>query len=113
MKKNSWTITMLLASSLAAFAAADPMLPQRIYAVANCECNVYFDNLVPDGFPGDEDNGTMALWYVFGVLGFYTFCPGKPEFVKGRKQVKRAFLCGREIDADSFDGNIIPYSALV
>lgn len=66
-----------------------------------------------DGFPGDEDNGTMALWYVFGVLGFYPFCPGKPEFVKGRKQVKRAFLCGREIDADSFDGNIIPYSALV
>ena len=66
-----------------------------------------------DGFPGDEDNGTMALWYVFGVLGFYPFCPGKPEFVKGRKQVRRAFLCGREIDADSFEGNIIPYSALV
>ena len=66
-----------------------------------------------DGFPGDEDNGTMALWYVFSVLGFYPFCPGKPEFVKGKKQVKRAFLCGRDIDADSFEGNIIPYSALV
>lgn len=53
MKKNSWTITMLLASSLTAFAAAAPMLPLRIYAVADCECNVYFDNLVPDGFPGE------------------------------------------------------------
>lgn len=65
-----------------------------------------------DGFPGDEDNGSMALWYVFGVLGFYPFCPGKPEFVKGKKQVKKAFLYGKEIDADSFKGSTIPYDAI-
>ncbi len=62
-----------------------------------------------DGFPGDEDNGTTAIWYIFGILGFYPFCPGKPEFVKGKKQVKKCFILGREFDADKYE-NIIPYS---
>ena len=35
-----------------------------------------------DGFPGDEDNGTMAAWYIFSCLGMYPLCPGKTEFVK-------------------------------
>lgn len=34
-----------------------------------------------DGFPGDEDNGTMAAWYIFSCLGFYPVCPGKNEYV--------------------------------
>lgn len=62
-----------------------------------------------DGFPGDEDNGSMALWYVFGILGFYPFCPGRKEFVKGKKQVKKAFILGKEFDADSFDTGRIKY----
>lgn len=33
-----------------------------------------------DGFPGDEDNGSMAGWYVFACLGFYPVCPGKNEY---------------------------------
>lgn len=36
-----------------------------------------------DGFPGDEDNGTMACWYLFSVLGFYPLCPGKQEYIVG------------------------------
>lgn len=35
-----------------------------------------------DGFPGDEDNGTMAAWYIFASLGMYPICPGKNELVK-------------------------------
>lgn len=35
-----------------------------------------------DGFPGDEDNGTMAAWYVFACLGMYPLCPGRREMVK-------------------------------
>ena len=66
-----------------------------------------------DGFPGDEDNGSMALWYVFGVLGFYPFCPGKPEFVKGKKQVRAASILGKPVDADAFPGSTIPYDALI
>ncbi len=61
-----------------------------------------------DGFPGDEDNGSMALWYVFGVLGFYPFCPGKTYFVKGKKQVIKSKINGKEFDADEYK-NRIPY----
>lgn len=35
-----------------------------------------------DGFPGDEDNGEMAAWYVFAIMGMYPLCPGKPEYVR-------------------------------
>jgi putative alpha-1,2-mannosidase len=35
----------------------------------------------PDGFPGDEDNGSMGAWYVFSCLGIYPICPGKREYV--------------------------------
>lgn len=66
-----------------------------------------------DGFPGDEDNGTMAIWYIFSVLGFYPFCPGKKEFVKGIKQVKSAKILGKEIDLNKFEGNKIPYESLI
>ena len=45
-----------------------------------------------DGFPGDEDNGTMASWYLFAVLGFYPTCPGKPEFTVSGPIVKSAVL---------------------
>jgi len=34
-----------------------------------------------DGFPGDEDNGTTAAWYVFACLGMYPLCPGRKEMV--------------------------------
>ena len=35
-----------------------------------------------DGFPGDEDNGTTAAWYVFVCLGLYPLCPGKNELLE-------------------------------
>lgn len=66
-----------------------------------------------DGFPGDEDNGTMAIWYIFSVMGFYPFCPGKPEFVKGKKQVIKTEILGKEIDVEEFEGNKIPYESLI
>lgn len=65
----------------------------------------------PDGFPGDEDNGTMALWYVFSMLGFYPLCPGKNEYVKGVMQVKTAKILGKEWSNAAF-GNRIPYEAI-
>lgn len=51
------------------------------------------------GFPGDEDNGTMACWYIFSMLGLYPFCPGKPEFVLTKP------LVGAKIKL--FNGNIL------
>lgn len=66
-----------------------------------------------DGFPGDEDNGTTAIWYIFGVLGFYPFCPGKKEFVKGIKLVDKAFIGEKELDVNKFESNIIDYDNII
>ena len=66
-----------------------------------------------DGFPGDEDNGSMALWYVFSTIGIYPFCPGKNEYVRTKKLVKSVKILGRPFDADSFPGSHISYEAVV
>ena len=62
------------------------------------------------GFPGDEDNGTMAAWYIFSVLGFYPYCPGKSEYVNvGKMLPDKALIRGKEWHPEKFD-NKIPYS---
>ena len=66
-----------------------------------------------DGFPGDEDNGTMALWYVFAVIGIYPFCPGKKEFVRTKKLADKVFILDKEFNADSYAGNTINYDDIV
>jgi predicted alpha-1,2-mannosidase len=38
-------------------------------------------NAGPAGFPGDEDNGSMASWYVLSSLGIYPLCPGTPQYL--------------------------------
>lgn len=50
-----------------------------------------------DGFPGDEDNGATASWYILGTLGIYDICPGKNEYIKIKKLVKKAKILGKEI----------------
>lgn len=45
-----------------------------------------------DGFPGDEDNGSMSGWFVFSQLGFYPVTPGAPEYVLGIPQFDRSRL---------------------
>lgn len=37
-----------------------------------------------EGFPGDEDNGTTAAWYIFACMGFYPLCPGKAEYTPSK-----------------------------
>ena len=44
----------------------------------------------PRGFAGDEDNGEMAAWYIWGALGLYPLCPGHPSYVFGSPLFKRA-----------------------
>jgi predicted alpha-1,2-mannosidase len=48
------------------------------------------DLYTPDLFPGDEDTGSMAAWYVLSSLGFYPLCPGKPEYILGAPLFSRA-----------------------
>lgn len=37
----------------------------------------------PENFPGDEDTGSMAAWYILSSMGFYSLSPGKAEYVLG------------------------------
>ncbi|MGZ9583965.1 GH92 family glycosyl hydrolase [Paenibacillus marinisediminis] len=43
----------------------------------------------PDGLPGDEDNGSLAAWYIFGAMGLYPLSPGVPQYVAGTPLFKR------------------------
>ncbi len=45
-----------------------------------------------DGYPGDEDNGSMAAWYIFSSLGFYPVCPGSGEYTIGLPSFQRVTL---------------------
>jgi putative alpha-1,2-mannosidase len=33
------------------------------------------------GFPGDEDNGSMASWFLLSSIGLYPLCPGTPAYM--------------------------------
>ena len=46
----------------------------------------------PDRFPGDEDNGEMAAWYVLSSLGIFPLCPGHPSYVFGSPLFPKATI---------------------
>ena len=50
-----------------------------------------------DGFPGDEDNGTTACWYLFSAMGFYPITPGTAKYIRF-KGLANAKICGKTID---------------
>lgn len=45
-----------------------------------------------NGYPGDEDNGTTAAWYIFNSLGFYPVTSGSGEYVIGMPLVETATI---------------------
>ena len=65
-----------------------------------------------DGFPGDEDNGSMALWYIFAVLGIYPICPGKPIYTHIPPQAETIEILGRKVDLQDL-GPVISHEALM
>ncbi|MEI6679802.1 MAG: GH92 family glycosyl hydrolase [Mariniphaga sp.] len=46
----------------------------------------------PDGIPGNDDLGSMSSWYVFSAMGFFPFCPGRPEYDLGSPIFKKVTL---------------------
>lgn len=60
---------------------AQPLLKQLMTQAFNASTN---------GYPGDEDNGSMAGWYIFNSLGFYPVSPGTGEYVIGMPLVSKA-----------------------
>lgn len=65
-----------------------------------------------DGFPGDEDNGTTAAWYIFSCLGIYPIAPGIPIFTHCKPMVKNIKILGKSFDLSRY-GNIIEYKDLI
>lgn len=43
---------------------------------------LYFND--PNGLSGNEDCGQMSAWYILNSMGFYSYCPGIPEYSIGR-----------------------------
>lgn len=50
-----------------------------------------------DGYPGDEDNGTMSAWYILATIGMYRLCPGKDEWISFERNVKSVKILGKEL----------------
>ncbi len=44
----------------------------------------------PDGYPGNDDLGTLSAWYVFGALGIYPEVPGVGVLALGSPLFQRA-----------------------
>ena len=49
-------------------------------------------NSMPDGFPGDEDQGGMSSWYVLSALGLYAVTPGTDQYVIGSPLFRKATI---------------------
>ncbi len=75
-----------------------------------------------DGYPGDEDNGSMSAWYILSCLGLYQICPSRPEFTVSMplfEKIKVTLANGRllEIDRSRLDPkrmkNHVAYEAIM
>ncbi|QWF85007.1 GH92 family glycosyl hydrolase [Amycolatopsis sp. CA-230715] len=51
---------------------------------------LYVGSELGQGYAGDEDNGEMSAWYVFGALGFYPLQMGSPDYAIGSPLFKKA-----------------------
>ncbi|MEV0620177.1 GH92 family glycosyl hydrolase [Nonomuraea sp. NPDC050404] len=51
---------------------------------------LYLGSEIGQGYPGDEDNGEMSAWQVFGALGFYPLQMGSPDYAIGSPLFKKA-----------------------
>ncbi len=49
-------------------------------------------NATENGFPGDEDQGQTASWYVLSALGFYAVTPGTDQYVIGSPVFKKVTI---------------------
>ena len=47
---------------------------------------------IGQGYPGDEDNGEMSAWQIFGALGFYPLQVGSPSYAIGSPLFTKATI---------------------
>jgi predicted alpha-1,2-mannosidase len=63
--------------------------PYRTQAAVRRALLTLYDT-APDGYPGNDDLGTLSAWYVFGALGLYPAVPGVGVLALGRPLFGRA-----------------------
>ncbi len=63
--------------------------PYRTQAAVRRALLTLYD-VSPDGYPGNDDLGTLSAWYVFGALGLYPAVPGVPLLALGSPLFARA-----------------------
>jgi predicted alpha-1,2-mannosidase len=51
---------------------------------------LYAGSEIGQGYLGDEDNGEMSAWWLFGALGLYPLRVGSPEYVIGSPLFRKA-----------------------
>ena len=61
--------------------AGQPHKTQKL--VREALSRLYLGSEIGQGYPGDEDNGEMSAWQVFGALGFYPLQMGNPAYAIG------------------------------
>jgi predicted alpha-1,2-mannosidase len=62
--------------------------PFRTQAAVRRGLRLY--SAAPDGYPGNDDLGTLSSWYVFGALGLYPEVPGVGVLAIGSPLFRRA-----------------------
>jgi predicted alpha-1,2-mannosidase len=69
-----------------------------------------------NGYPGDEDNGSLSAWYILATLGVYSVCPGKQEYIRNKPLVDKAVIhtANGDIVVDkNRNGSVITYDELM
>ena len=61
--------------------AGQPAKTQKL--VREAMSRLYLGSEIGQGYPGDEDNGEMSAWQIFGALGFYPLQMGSPQYAIG------------------------------
>ncbi|HSR93758.1 MAG TPA: GH92 family glycosyl hydrolase [Solirubrobacterales bacterium] len=62
--------------------------PYKTQAAVRRALRLY--DTAPDGYPGNDDLGTLSSWYVFGALGLYPEVPGVDLLAIGSPLFERA-----------------------
>lgn len=65
-----------------------------------------------NGFPGDEDNGSTACWYMFAVMGLYPITPGKAEYLVTEPLNAKITVNGLDLNALLKGKKFISYDEL-
>ncbi|UUX35272.1 GH92 family glycosyl hydrolase [Fundicoccus culcitae] len=65
--------------------------PEYTQLIVRQICEQLFSSSI-DGYPGDEDNGSLSGWYIFSTIGFYPVTPGTNQYVIGIPQFDKICL---------------------